>query len=42
VLIVLKSGGLNLLEPSGPLQAYNGIALTLSVLQKAGIEMEAA
>jgi hypothetical protein len=27
VLIVLKSGNLNLLEPSGPLQACNGIAL---------------
>jgi hypothetical protein len=26
VPIVLKSGGLNLLEPSGPLQACNGIA----------------
>jgi hypothetical protein len=23
----MKSGNLNLLEPSGPLQAYNGIAL---------------
>ena len=29
VLIVLKSGSLNLLEPSGPVQACNGIALTL-------------
>jgi hypothetical protein len=27
VLIVLKSEGLNLLEPSGPVQACNGIAL---------------
>ena len=27
--IVLKSGSLNLLEPSGPLQACNGIALPL-------------
>jgi len=26
---VLKSGNLNLLEPSGPLQACNGIALPL-------------
>ena len=25
--IVLKSGNLNLLEPSGPVQACNGIAL---------------
>ena len=30
VLIVLKSGSLNLLEPSGPVQAYIGIALLLS------------
>jgi hypothetical protein len=29
VPIVLKSGSLNLLEPSGPVQACNGIALTL-------------
>ena len=28
MLIVLKSGGLNLLEPSGSVQACNGIALT--------------
>ena len=27
VPIVLKSGSLNLLEPSGPVQAYNGTAL---------------
>ena len=27
--IVLKSGNLNLLEPSGPVQACNGIALPL-------------
>jgi len=27
VLTVLKSGSLNLLEPSGPLQACNGFAL---------------
>jgi len=32
VLIVLKSGSLNLLEPSGPLQACNGIALPLPLL----------
>ena len=30
--IVLKSGSLNLLEPSGPVQACNGIALSLSCL----------
>ena len=29
VLIVLQSGSLNLLEPSGSLQACNGIALPL-------------
>jgi hypothetical protein len=28
--IVLKSGSLNLLEPSGPVRAFNGIALPLS------------
>ena len=27
MLIVLKSGSLNFLEPSGPVQACNGIAL---------------
>jgi hypothetical protein len=30
VPIVLKSGSLNLLEPSGPVKACNGIALPLS------------
>jgi len=30
VPIVLKSGILNLLEPSGPVQACNGIALPFS------------
>jgi hypothetical protein len=29
VLIVFKSGSLNLLEPSGPVQACNGIYLSL-------------
>jgi hypothetical protein len=29
VLIVIKSGNLNLMAPSGPLQACNGIALPL-------------
>jgi hypothetical protein len=29
VQIVLKSGSLNLLEPSGPVKACNGIALPL-------------
>jgi len=32
VPIVLKSGSLNLLEPSGPVQACNGIALPLPLL----------
>jgi hypothetical protein len=32
VLIVLKSGRLNLLGPLGPLQACNGIALPLPLL----------
>jgi hypothetical protein len=31
VPIVLKSGSLNLLEPSGPVQASNGIALTFCI-----------
>jgi len=31
--IVLKSGSLNFLEPSGPVQACNGIALPLSLLR---------
>jgi len=30
---VLKSGSLNLLEPSGPVQACNGIALPLRVYE---------
>jgi len=31
--IVLKYGSLNLLEPSGPVQACNGIALPLPLLK---------
>jgi hypothetical protein len=31
LLIVLKSGSLNLLEPSGPVQACNGIALPFTL-----------
>jgi hypothetical protein len=31
VLTVLKSGSLNLLEPSGPVQACNRIAIALSI-----------
>jgi uncharacterized membrane protein YGL010W len=34
VPIVLKSGSLNLLEPSGPVQACNGIALPLQASLK--------
>jgi len=34
VPIVLKSGSLNLLEPSGPIQACNGIALPYCTLLK--------
>jgi hypothetical protein len=33
VSIVLKSGSLDLLEPSGPVQACNGIALPLPLKQ---------
>ena len=32
--IVLKSGNLNLLKPSGPVQACNGIALNMSIYIK--------
>jgi hypothetical protein len=32
VPIVLKSGSLNLLEPSGPVKACNGIALPIVVI----------
>jgi hypothetical protein len=42
VTIVLKSGNLNLLEPSGPVKACNGIALPLPVLcagKEIGIEL---
>jgi hypothetical protein len=31
--LTLKSGGLNLLEPSGPVQASNGIALLLQLVE---------
>jgi uncharacterized membrane protein YeiB len=34
VPIVLKSGGLNILEPSGPVLACNGIALSLGCIEK--------
>jgi hypothetical protein len=34
VLIVLKSGSLNLLEPSGPDQSCNGIALSFTSERK--------
>ena len=39
--IVLNSGSLNLLEPSGPVQACNGIALPfLTVLDNTGMSCE--
>jgi hypothetical protein len=31
VLVVLKSGSINLLEPSGPVKACNGIALLIFI-----------
>jgi len=34
VPIVLKSGSLNLLEPSGPVQACNGIVLPLTYCEE--------
>jgi hypothetical protein len=33
---VLKSGNLNLLEPSGPVKACNGNAFTLNMISKGG------
>jgi hypothetical protein len=30
----MKSGNVNFLEPSGPLQACNGTALPLTILEK--------
>jgi hypothetical protein len=30
--VVMESGNLNFLEPSGPLQAYNGTALPIDVI----------
>ena len=38
--IVLKSGNLNLLEPSGPVQACNGIALPLPFYGEVNISVE--
>jgi hypothetical protein len=32
--VVMKSGNLNFLEPSGPLQACNGTALPLPIFKK--------
>jgi hypothetical protein len=37
VLIVLKFGSLNLLEPSGPVKACNGIALSFTPFYRTGI-----
>jgi hypothetical protein len=39
VPIVLKSGSLNLLEPSGPVQACNGIALPFYLLDATGCDI---
>ena len=39
VPIVLKSGSLSLLEPSGPVQACNGIALPLLCLTSGNVVM---
>jgi len=36
--VVTKSGNLNLLEPSGPLVAFNGTALSLLLLYVAVIK----
>jgi len=35
--VVMKSGNLNFLEPSGPLQAYNGTALSLIYIHIPGV-----
>ena len=37
--IVLKSGSFNLLDPSGPVQACNGIALPLQTHRRARVEL---
>ena len=37
--VVMKSGNLNFLEPSGPLQACNGTALPLHHLQTGSLEL---
>jgi hypothetical protein len=39
VPIVLKPGSLKLLEPSGPVQACNGIALPFFTIWQANIRM---
>ena len=39
VPIVLKSGSLKLLEPSGPVQACNGIALPLLLIKGLTLEL---
>jgi hypothetical protein len=40
VLIILKSGSLGLLEPSGPVQACNGITLPLPLRVKSRLHNE--
>jgi len=37
--MVLKSGNLDLLETSGPVQACNGIALTLNIVKSVLVEI---
>jgi hypothetical protein len=40
VPIVMKSGSLNLLEPSGPVNACNGIALPLLLLLQSELQLK--
>jgi len=39
--VVTKSGNLNLLEPSGPIQAYNGTALPLIISVRGWVDPRA-
>jgi len=40
VLTIMKSGSLNLLEPSGPVQGCNGIALPLLIIKNAVLKKQ--
>jgi hypothetical protein len=40
VAIVLKSGSLKLLAPSGPVEACNGIALRMNEISDSGVDNE--